>query len=55
MAVSFTRTIYNVTEGDSNVNICVEISSIPAGGLEQDLLVTLEFTSGPIAGEIFCQ
>lgn len=52
VTVSFTQTTYNVTEGDSNVNMCVEISSAPAAGLEEDLLVTFEFASSPIAGEI---
>ena len=50
--VSFTQSAHNVTEGDGNVNICITVSSVPAGGMEQDLIVSLQFTSGSIAGEI---
>ena len=43
--VSFNQSTYNATEGDSSVDICIEVGSIPNGGLAQDLIVSLQFIS----------
>ena len=37
------------------MSVCVTISIIPAGGMERGLTVSLEFTSGSLAGEVVYQ
>ena len=44
---------YLVGEGDGSVEICVELTSLPAGGLECEISVTLNFTDGVKAGKNF--
>ena len=41
---------YTVGEGDGSVEVCVEIGSVPSGGLECDLEVTLMISSGTKTG-----
>ena len=42
---------YTVGEGDGSVDVCVEIGSVPSGGLESELVVTLTISSGTKTGE----
>jgi len=42
---------YAVGEGDGSVDVCVEIGSVPSGGLESELVVTLTISSGTKTGE----
>ena len=37
---------YSVGEGDGSVEVCVDLSSLPAGGLECEISVTLDFNDG---------
>ena len=37
---------YTVGEGDGSVEVCVEASGVPAGGLECDLTISLALTDG---------
>ena len=37
---------YSVSEGDGSVEVCVELTSVPAGGLECEIEVTLVFNEG---------
>ena len=37
---------YTVGEGDESVEVCVEASGMPAGGLECDLTISLALTDG---------
>ena len=37
---------YSVGEGDGSVEVCVELTSVPAGGLEYEIEVTLVFNEG---------
>ena len=37
---------YSVGEGDGSVEVCVELTSVPAGGLAREIEVTLVFTDG---------
>ena len=37
---------YSVGEGDGSVEVCVELTSVPAGGLACEIEVTLVFTEG---------
>ena len=37
---------YSVGEGDGSVDVCVELTSVPAGGLECEIEVTLVFNEG---------
>jgi len=45
---------YTVGEGDGSVDVCVEIGSVPSGGLESELVVTLTISSGTKTGEYVC-
>ena len=38
--VAFNQGQYNVQENESSVMVCAEISGVPAGGLECDIVVT---------------
>ena len=38
--VAFNQGQYNVQENESSVTVCAEISGVPAGGLECDIVVT---------------
>ena len=38
--VSFDEGQYNVQENESSVMVCAEISGVPEGGLECDIVVT---------------
>ena len=42
---------YTVGEDDGSVDVCVEIGSVPSGGLESELVVTLTISSGTKTGE----
>ena len=44
-------TFYNVDEGDGSVTVCAEISDIPTGGLECDVVVSLVASPGLKSGE----
>lgn len=46
--IGFVQSSYTVGEGDGTVNVCVQISALPADGLGCDL--TVEFTL--LAGEV---
>ena len=37
---------YSVGEGDGSVEVCVELTSVPAGGLAWEIEVTLDFIEG---------
>ena len=37
---------YSVGEGDGSVEVCVELTSVPAGGLACEIKVTLDFIEG---------
>ena len=52
-AVEMSAPNYSVAEGDGSVEICVELTSLPAGGLEREISVTLNFTDGVKAGKNF--
>ena len=41
---------YHAGKGDGSVEVCVELTSLPAGGLECVISVTLGFTDGLKAG-----
>ena len=41
---------YTVGEGDGSVEVCVEASGVPAGGLECDLTISLALTDGTKTG-----
>ena len=49
-AVEMSEPNYSVDEGNGSVEVCVELTSLPAGGLENEISVTLEFSDGPKAG-----
>ena len=44
-------TFYNVDEGDGSVTVCAEISDIPTGGLECDVVISLVASPGLKSGE----
>ena len=43
--VAFDEGQYNVQENESSVMVCAEISGVPAGGLECDVVVTFVLIS----------
>ena len=45
-AVEMAESHYSVGEGDGSVEVCVELTSLPAGGLECEISVTLDFNDG---------
>ena len=45
-------TVYTGSEG-SSVEVCVLLSSLPAGGLQWEIVVTLEVQDGLKAGILF--
>ena len=49
--VGMEEPFYSVGEGDMSVEVCVELTSLPAGGLECEIDVTLNFNDGPKAGK----
>ena len=44
---------YTTSEGDGSVEVCVELSHLPAGGLDWDIEVTLNVQDGAKSG-VFC-
>ena len=52
-AVVMSEPNYSVGEGDMSVEVCVELISLPASGLESEISVTLDFIDGPRAGKHF--
>ena len=42
---------YTVGEGDGSVEVCVEISNVPSGALECELVVNLTISSGTKTGK----
>ena len=44
---------YTASEGDGSVEVCVELSHLPAGGLDWDIEVTLNVQDGAKSG-VFC-
>ena len=44
--LEFTQAVYDVDEDDINVDICMRLSGLPAGGLECDLVVPLNLVDG---------
>ena len=51
MTVAFEQTTYTVSEGDGSTQVCVEVSGVPAGGLESEIVVTLS-PSDDTAGRV---
>ena len=51
MTVAFEQSNYTVSEGDGTTQVCVEVSGIPAGGLECEIVVTLS-PSNDTAGRV---
>ena len=49
-AIGFEQPSYTVVEGSGPVEVCVEISGLPAGGLGCDVTVNLTLRPGPLAG-----
>ena len=49
--VQMNEDTYTVGEDDGSVEVCVEIGSVPSGGLEGELMVTLTISSGTKTGE----
>lgn len=41
---------YSVGEGDGSVEVCAELTSVPVGGLECEISVTLAFSDGTKTG-----
>ena len=39
-----------MSEGDGTVDVCVQISGLPAGGLGCDITVNFDLLSGMLAG-----
>ena len=48
--LSLTESVYNVSEGDGSVEVCVELTQAPTGGLECNISVILELQDGLKAG-----
>ncbi len=48
--VGFVSSSYTVSEDAGSVNVCVEITDLPSGGLASDLTVELSFSDGPKSG-----
>ena len=46
VTVKMAESEYTVGEGDGSVEVCVEASGMPAGGLECDLTISLALTDG---------
>ena len=44
--IAFEQATYNVVEGTGSVDVCVEISGLPAGGLGCDVTVDLNLVPG---------
>jgi len=53
-AIVFEQTSYTVVEGSGPVEVCVEISDLPAGGLGCDVTVNFVLLPGTIAGKYVC-
>ena len=52
--VQMSSSNYSVGEGDMSVEVCVELTSLPTGGLEREISVTLNFSDGLYAGTQYC-
>ena len=50
IVLDFTEAVYDVDEDNIDVDICMQLSGLPAGGLECDLVVPLNLVDGK-AGE----
>ena len=50
-AVEMSEPNYSVGEGDSSVEVCVELTSLPAGGLECEIVVVLDVSAGTKTGK----
>ena len=44
--VNFTSTSLNVTEGELSISVCAVISSVPAGGLQINIIVAVVLMDG---------
>ena len=44
--LDFSQAVYRFDEGDGAVEICMDLTNIPNGGLECDLLVPLTLVDG---------
>ena len=51
--VQMSSSNYSVGEGDMSVEVCVELTSLPTGGLESNMSVTLDFNDGLRASKHF--
>ena len=45
-AVQMSQPLYLVGEGDPSVEVCAQLTLLPAGGLECDIAVDMELTNG---------
>ena len=50
-AVEMSEPNYSVGEGDMSVEVCVDLTSLPAGGLECEITVTLDILPGTKTGK----
>ena len=50
--VGLAEAVYIVSEGEGSVEVCVELSHLPSGGLQWELVVTINTTDGPKASEL---
>ena len=52
VTVAFEQTTYTASEGNGTTQVCVEVSGIPASGLECEIMVTLTTMDGDKAGRV---
>ena len=50
--VAFEQTTYTASEGNGTTEVCVEVSGVPGGGLECEIVVTLTTMDGDKAGRV---
>ena len=50
--INIEQLFYQLSEGAGPVEVCVEISDVPAGGLECDITVSLVAVDGAKAGKL---
>ena len=50
--ISLEMTSYTFGEGDGTVQVCSEISGVPSGGVECDIVVTFSTKDGTKAGKM---
>ena len=50
--LSFAQISYEISENGGSVDVCVEISDVPTGGVECDITVYLASSDGAKAGKL---